>query len=132
MNPEPASTARRSQSFRRDQRLLTAKDYKRVFARAERSVDRYWTVLARPQAGNKPRLGLAIAKKVVRDASARNRLKRLVRESFRHRATEMLSLDFVVLVRRDAMRATNAALYGSLDKHWRRLCAPPKSGSKDL
>lgn len=107
--------------FTRGQRLLTAADFKRVFANAERSADRYWTVLARQRPSQKARLGLAIAKKVVRNASVRNRLKRLARETFRRRAHAMQAVDYVVLVRRDALTATNATLVASLDKHWQRL-----------
>ena len=103
------------------QRLCSAREFKRVFAKAERSVDRFWTVLAREREAAPARLGLAIAKKVARKATDRNRLQRLVRESFRKRAAASHSGDFVVLVRKDALNASNETLVASLDKHWRRL-----------
>ena len=121
MTPDGTAPESRSERFTRAQRLLTAADFKRVFAKAERSADRYWTVLAREHTGQQRRLGLAITKKVVRSAAARTRLKRLARESFRKYAGGSYSADYVVLVRRDAIAATNATLSASLSKHWKQL-----------
>jgi ribonuclease P protein component len=121
MSGNAAWPARPGACFTRAQRLLTGADFKRVFAKAERSADRYWTVLAREHTCQQTRLGLAIAKKVVRNATARNRLKRLARESFRKHGAGTHSADYVVLVRRDAMRASNEELLASLEKHWQRL-----------
>jgi ribonuclease P protein component len=67
------------------------------------------------------RLGLAIAKKQVRRAVDRNRIKRVVRESFRHHQQELASMDCVVMARRDTSAAANEELLASLQQHWRRL-----------
>ncbi len=67
------------------------------------------------------RLGLAIAKKQVRRAVDRNRIKRVVRESFRHHQKQLASMDCVVMARRDTSAATNEELFASLQQHWRRL-----------
>jgi ribonuclease P protein component len=56
-----------------------------VFRQGQRSADRFFTVLYRPNALDMPRLGFAISRKKVRHATDRNRLKRVVRESFRIR-----------------------------------------------
>ncbi len=69
------------------------------------------------------RLGLAIAKKQLRRAVDRNRIKRLVREYFR---TEVLPAeetmrDYVVMARSAVKLAGNATLRASLSKHVRRL-----------
>lgn len=69
-----------------------------------------------------PRLGLAISKKCAKRAVDRNRIKRIVRESFRlHRREGMPALDLVVLCRRDAIDAPNERLFASLSSHWKNL-----------
>jgi len=103
-------------------RLLTAEDYKQVFAQPVRSSDRYFTVLARfDEKQPLPRLGLAVAKKHVRRAVDRNRIKRLLRESFRTHQQQLQGLDFVVLVKPGIHKADNSALFSSMEKHWQRL-----------
>lgn len=86
----------------------------------------------REHAGHQARLGLAIAKKQLPRAVDRNRIKRVVRESFR--LLQMQEHDFVVLARRDTVTATNAQLFLSLKHHWDRLLktqSSPTPGSPD-
>jgi ribonuclease P protein component len=78
-------------------------------------------VLARPNDQDGPRLGLAIARKHARAAVDRNRIKRLVRESFRHHLQLLGPLDLVVLGRNGLAQRDNAELTASLQKHWKRL-----------
>ncbi|WP_456377944.1 ribonuclease P protein component [Thiolapillus sp.] len=108
--------------FPRHLRLLSAEDYKKVFAQSVRSTDQYFTVLARhDEHQEQARLGLAVAKKHVRRAVDRNRIKRLLRESFRHHQQQLKGLDLVVLVKPGIHKADNAALFRALEKHWKRL-----------
>ena len=102
-------------------RLLKAADYARVFDNAVRSSDQYFTVLARKNDSSYPRLGLAISKKRAKLAVTRNRLKRLIRESFRLRQQELFAADYIVLAGQKSSKATNSELNHSLDKHWQRL-----------
>lgn len=81
-----------------------------------------FTVLYRPNASEEARLGLAIGKKNCKLASGRNRLKRIVRESFRQHREQLKALDIVVINNPAATRAPNRALFESLQNHWRR-CA---------
>ena len=62
-----------------------------------------------------------MSKKRVRLAVGRNRLRRLVRESFRLRAPRLPPLDVVVLARDAAGAAVNREIFASLDRHWARL-----------
>ena len=79
-----------------------------------------FTVLYRDNAGGEARLGLAISKKHCKLASRRNRLKRLIRESFRRNKPGLAGLDIVVINQPAADDATNKAIAASLEKHWRR------------
>lgn len=117
--------------FPRAARLLDKAQFQQVFDDPRKSMDPYFTVLARPNAEPLARLGLAIAKKCARRAVDRNRLKRLVRESFRLERLGLPGLDLVVLCRRDAVTADNLQLRASLTRHWARirkqLCAKSSS-----
>jgi ribonuclease P protein component len=116
--------------FGKENRLLNAADYGRVFQEATRSRDKLFTVLCRQNTTNTARLGLAISKKHSRHATARNRIKRIVRESFRRHQQELAGLDFVVMNKPGATIATNAQLFDSLDRHWQRCCKAQPRGSK--
>lgn len=108
-------------AFPEKNRLLAASEYKKVFARPVRSTDKYFTVLATAGSSNKPRLGLAISKKNTRLATDRNRLKRIVRESFRHHKQIVSGLDLVVMAKFGAAKVDNRKLFDSLSMHWKNL-----------
>jgi len=112
-----------SQAFPRSHRLLKGADYSRVFQQAHKASDKWFTILARCNDGGSARLGLAVAKKQLNRAVDRNRLKRLIRESFRHHQSELQGLDLVVLVRSGCLQQDNASLFVSLDKLWaKQVC----------
>ncbi|SDS66183.1 ribonuclease P protein component [Halopseudomonas sabulinigri] len=67
------------------------------------------------------RLGLVIAKKNVRRAVDRNKVKRIARESFRQHRAELGNLDIVVLARKGVGDLDNTALHDLYQGMWRRL-----------
>jgi ribonuclease P protein component len=74
-----------------------------------------------------PRLGLSIATRIFGTAVARNRIKRLTRESFRLNQHSLPPLDITVSARAAAAAASTPDLRASLDQHWRSIagrCAP--------
>jgi ribonuclease P protein component len=79
-----------------------------------------FTVLYKRNGEQDARLGLAISKKHCRGAVGRNRLKRLIRESFRMNRGDLRGLDIIVLNQAAATRASNKALFDSLNEHWQR------------
>jgi ribonuclease P protein component len=111
--------------FPRSLRLTAAGDFKRVFHQPLVSADRYFKVLAKPGRGDCWRLGMAVSRQVDKRATARNRIKRIVRESFRQRSRRAAGnapvLDVVILPRRGIASISNDSLRGSLDAHWARL-----------
>lgn len=105
----------------KDSRLTCAAEYDRVFKNSRRSADRFFTVLYCRNDLGYSRLGLAIAKRHIRLAVQRNRLKRVIRESFRAASSELDSFDVVVLARSGARNMENAKLFESLRRHWQRV-----------
>jgi ribonuclease P protein component len=102
--------------------LLSGGDFQQVFKHTEcRSVDQRLTVLARQNKLNHARLGLAISKRIIKTAVGRNRVKRLVRESFRHHQQLLMGLDIVVMSRNGAAQASNPELLAALQTHWQRV-----------
>ncbi len=113
--------------FGKQAKLLKAADYNNVFDKPVRSSDRYFTVLARPNKLLHARLGTAFSKKRVKRAVARNRLKRISRESFRQILLEsspnqkQQHIDYIVLAGALCEKATNQQLFQSLEQHWLQL-----------
>jgi len=121
--------------FTRHVRLLEPDEYSRVFKNPNRSSDRYLTILAvkreeleaekasPEQMGLQlsPRLGLAISKKNAKRAVDRNRIKRLIRESFRQNREKLPGIDLVVMAKPVTKSAENQQIFQSLEQHWKRL-----------
>jgi len=113
---------RLANGFPRQVRLLSSNDFQKVFKQTScRSVDQRLTVLARPNELDYARLGLAISKRIIKHAVGRNRVKRLVRESFRQHQQLLSGLDIVVLSRNGAPQASNPELFSALQTHWQRV-----------
>jgi len=92
-----------------------------VFAKPVKVSNSYISLLARKNGLKHARLGLAIAKRQVRKATDRNRLKRLIRESFRHNQDILSGLDIIVLVRSSALSETNANFLHQVQRQLDRL-----------
>jgi len=106
--------------LRRAYRLNLKGDFTRVFKRSRRSADRFFIVLARDSEAG-PRLGMAISLKATGGAVARNRIKRLIRESFRQHRTALPAVDLVVMVRPGVAAEPTAKISQSLRGHWDKI-----------
>lgn len=88
-------------SFPKSARLLTARDFDRVFA-ARISVANPWiTIHAASNNLAEPRLGLAVSRRCG-SAVVRNRWKRLLREAFRLSRAKLPPLDLVCVPKQSA------------------------------
>ena len=118
--------------FSRQSRLLKPAEFKLVFNKPLRSGDDCFRILARPNEIQRHRLGMAVSKKACAKAVGRNRIKRVIRESFRLKlvgSTLDRTLDFVVLPTAEATNQSNKALDESLSVHWKRLIRKAQDGS---
>ena len=108
-----------SQSFPKASRLLNAADYSAVFDKTHFTVScRYFLILARFSSDANTRLGLIVAKKHIQTAVQRNRMKRLIRTSFRSLDPLPRHLDLVVLVRKGADKIHNRQAFAQLNTLW--------------
>lgn len=109
--------------FPRSARLLTPASFKTVFADGRRFSFPGVTAVVRSNTEAHPRLGLAIAKKSLKRAVARNQVKRWARDSFRLHAAELSAVDVVIMARPDAGRLPPERIRESFDQLWSRLKA---------
>ena len=108
--------------FTRDFRLLSPADFKSVFDGAQHKVScRYILMLAIKQQTPQTRLGMVVAKKNVSKSVERNRIKRLIRESFRHARLQLPGLDIVVLIRKGLDNLPNFVISSKIDALWKDL-----------
>ena len=116
------SEARTSCAFDKSKRLLNAHDYKAVFDQAQWKISsKEFLCLAIPNSFDSPRLGLVIAKKNLKLAVQRNRIKRVIRDNFRLHLNDIPNADLVILARRGLSELSNEELNRLLNKQWQRL-----------
>lgn len=111
-----------SQDFSREKRLLTPRHFKAVFDSPTGKVPgKNLLILARENGLDHPRLGLVIGKKSAKLAVQRNRLKRLMRDSFRLNQQLLAGLDIVIVARKGLGEIENPELHQHFGKLWKRL-----------
>ncbi|WP_238486436.1 ribonuclease P protein component [Motilimonas eburnea] len=101
--------------------MLTPEQFKNVFSDAIPASSPQITILAKANGLNHPRLGLAIPKKHIKLAVGRNRVKRIVRESFRTRQHQLPAVDLVVIAKGGSGDLSNEELTKLLGKLWQRI-----------
>ena len=112
-------------------RLLSPKDFERVYALRRRVSDSYFSVNFAPSPANCPRVGLSVGAKMVGNAVSRNRVKRTVRESFRQHAALLPPVDLIVGARAMARTAHNARLRESLADLWKKIATQCAASSAE-
>jgi ribonuclease P protein component len=82
---------------------------------------KYLLILFKPNRMENARLGLMVGKRVANLAVTRNRIKRVIRESFRARQATLKGLDIVVIARHQSDTLNKVELRKGLEKLWERL-----------
>jgi len=108
--------------FSKSTRLTRACQYQAVFERKEYRISS-GPLLLLARNNNLPvsRLGLIVGKKAVPKAVQRNRIKRLLRESFRHNKNSIGGMDIVILVRNGLLLMNNRTLLDKTGLLWSQL-----------
>jgi len=107
----------------REARLLRPADFAALRTSSGRLGGRCFHLRHGPNGLDHARLGLAISKRVSKRAVERNRIKRLVRESFRRIRTQLPAIDVMVMAREQAAGVTGSELLAELEGLWQRLLA---------
>ena len=111
-------------------RLRRKRDFDAAYARGRRVGDGFFAVTASNNDTGAARLGMAVAVRTAGGAVERNRIRRIIRESFRLHQHELPAVDLVVSARPSARAAAARALQLSLAGLWKRIgeqCVTPRS-----
>jgi len=109
--------------FGAELRLRSKLQFDAIYASGRRLDDRFFGLRIKPNELGHPRVGLAVAVKTAGNAVLRNRLRRLVRESFRLAQNDLPAVDIVVAAKFQAAGATAEALRASLATLWQRVAS---------
>lgn len=103
-------------------RILKPAEFKAVFDGAAFKVgDKHFLLLANPNTLENPRLGLVIAKKKVKLAVERNRIKRVSRESFRLQHHQLPAIDLLLIARDGIATLDNSDFRQAFEAALKRL-----------
>ena len=119
-------------AYPRELRLLTPADFQHVFNNPPvKAVSREFTFLAKPNLQDHPRMGVTISKKVAKRAVDRNRIKRIIRETYRLKQHKLSGFDIIVIAKPGVTKLSNENLSDLLDYLWRKLSTRCKQYSAE-
>jgi len=98
------------QGFCRAYRLLKTDEFSSVFAFRRSLRGRFYTLYYRPNELDTARLGVTVAKKLVKRANGRNLVKRIAREVFRQQRENLPTCDLVIRLHAPTQAARRAEL----------------------
>ena len=104
-------------------RLRRKADFDAAYARGRRLGNGFFGVTAFLNDKGGPRLGLAVAVRAAGGGVERNRIRRIIRESFRLHQHELPSVDLIVSARARAKDASGPELRASLVGLWKKVTA---------
>jgi ribonuclease P protein component len=104
-------------------RLLNKAEFGRVFDAPAKIYAKYFLAIVRVNEQPVTRLGMIISKRKIAKSVGRNRVRRLIRESFRLRRSRLPAVDLIVLPKPETAGLSNQVLYQDLEKLWQKLTA---------
>jgi ribonuclease P protein component len=113
----------RNLTFEPRKRLHQPAEFRDAKRRGKKFSDAFFSLSVLANHETHPRLGLSIATRTFGSAVARNRIKRLARESFRLNQLSLPPVDVTVTAREAAKSASLSDLRASLNLHWKSIAA---------
>jgi ribonuclease P protein component len=104
-------------------RLRSKLQFDAVYAGGRRIDDRFFALRIKANGLAHARVGLAVAVKTAGNAVKRNRIRRLIRESFRLAQHDLPAVDIVVAAKFQASAAPATSLRASLATLWKRVAS---------
>ena len=111
----------------RTARLLRPGDFAALRAGAQRLSTRHFRLEYHANSTGTPRLGMAVSRRVSKHAVVRNRIRRLIRESYRLQRSQLPAFDLLLIARTSAAEQTNSILRADLQPLWHKLAALKES-----
>ena len=108
-------------TFPAQKRLRRKSEFDAAYARGRRFGNGFFAVTASSNDKHGARLGMAVAVRMAGGALERNRIRRIVRESFRMHQHALPPVDLVVSARPQARGAAGAQLRASLEELWMKV-----------
>ncbi|WP_228860883.1 ribonuclease P protein component [Buchnera aphidicola] len=99
-------------------KLLTSLHFKYVFNQANKVQCKELIILERKNFLMFSRLGISISKKKIKNSCKRNKIKRVIRESFRLVHKKLINSDFVVVVNTCSLSIDSKLLAKKLGELW--------------
>jgi len=103
------------------QKLKKTDDFSSVFNFRRRICGNYLACHYKPNAQGTARLGLIVGKKTARRAVARNYIRRVLRELFRHEQQRLAGLDLVIRVQKPFAKTDMAAIQAEFQQLLQKL-----------
>lgn len=111
-------------------RLRAPADFAALRGEGKRIATRHFRTQYRLTEAAGARLGMAVSRRVSKRAVVRNRIRRIVRESFRLCRAGLPSCDVLLIAQSSASGTSGGELRADLDAIWQRLAALKPSADR--
>ena len=119
--PQAAAPRHTRYKLGRHLKLLNAAQFRTVFNRRVSVHGKYFSFHAVANNLEDARIGITVSKKVSKRAVQRNRIKRQIRESFRHNRHKLSTMDLVIVSKFGGAEQENKILRAELDNLWLKV-----------
>ncbi|MFZ0499686.1 MAG: ribonuclease P protein component [Steroidobacteraceae bacterium] len=117
-------------TFPAHMRLRRKSEFDAAYAHGRRFGNGFFAVTASSNHKHGARLGMAVAVRTAGNAVERNRIRRIVRESFRLHQHALPAVDLVVNAKPQARGASGAELRAGLAELWQRVIEHKTAGGR--
>ncbi len=111
----------KSTGFSRQQRIRKKNDFQTLFNQPYRTGSENFLALWKKGKFSFARIGIITAKKIAKKAVDRNKIRRVIRESFRLAKNQLNNIDLIIIARHECGKLDQIALRKETDHLWKKL-----------